>query len=50
MFSGSDVVNYGVGGWGYSNFWTFWEKGLLCTGMWFAGEVVDLYFLQFVII
>ena len=49
MFDGSDVVNYGSEEWGDDTFCTFSEWGLLCTGKWFAGEVVNSFILQFVI-
>ena len=29
MFSGSDAVNYGSGGWGQCSFWTFWSRDIL---------------------
>ena len=48
MFSGSDVVNYGSRGYRDGKFRTFLEQGLLSTGKWFAKEVVDTFFLQFV--
>ena len=46
MFSGSDVVDFGSGGWGDGKVWTFLEQELLCPGTskWFVGEVLDPYF------
>ena len=30
-----------------ANLWTFLEQGFLCTGKWFAGEVVDPFSFSF---
>ena len=50
MFDSGDVVYYGNGGWSDSKFWTILEWELVHAGERFAGEVVDPFSLQTVLV